>query len=291
MAAVFSERLAWRAGLVALGLMMMWGAVPAQATEGVPPDEFAKITAEHAAESEQFALNNAVATVFHESGHMLVSEFNLPVLGKEEDAVDGLAAILLLEAGNETFETAVQDFANVWFLVAEKADAQDQDLAFWDSHGLDEQRAYNTVCWILGKDPVKFKDFAEESELPANRAAHCPYEYSSLRRSWATLMKPYRAPEGMVTKFEITYAPTSNPRLAYFRDRIMQAGILEIVEKSFSGSFALKDGIQLVAAECGQANAFWQPRERRMTLCYEDVLNSAQLEAQWYIDNPDYEDE
>lgn len=276
-----------RAGASALMMMLaLMVTGPSKAAEPAPPSLYDELSEEQVEEADQFALHNAIATVFHEAGHMLVSEFSLPVLGKEEDAVDGLAVVLLLEAEDENFNTAVEDFANVWFLSAGQA-AEDDELAFWDSHGLDEQRAYSTVCLMLGKNEKRFKDFADSLEFPDYRAEECPSEYESLLTSWSKLLEPHEAGKNDKTNFVIKYEETKNPQLAYFRKKIMDMEVLELVEAAFSGTYKLKDGIKLTATECGVANAFWSPDDREMTLCYEDVLNSAELDAQWYIDNPD----
>ena len=55
----------------------------------------------------EFMVGNALFFLFHETGHMLVSEFELPVLGKEEDAVDTLSSLLLLEAEDKIFDQAL----------------------------------------------------------------------------------------------------------------------------------------------------------------------------------------
>ncbi|HCL66166.1 MAG TPA: hypothetical protein DIC56_15285 [Rhizobium sp.] len=284
------RRCSLRAAPAAAVLASLLAGQPAWAVEPKPPELYDQLSDEQAEEADQFALNNAVATVFHEAGHMLVSEFSLPVLGKEEDAVDGLAVVLLLEAEDEDFNSAVEDFANVWFLSAGASEG-DEDLAFWDSHGLDEQRAYATVCLMLGKSKERFGDFAESLEFPEYRAEECPGEYESLSASWDTVLQPHEAAKGDTTKFKISYAPTRNPQLAYFREMIKDAQVLEMVAETFSGSYRLEDGIKLTATECGVANAFWSPGDREMTLCCEDVLNSAELDAQWYIDNPDEDDQ
>ncbi|MCL6707555.1 DUF4344 domain-containing metallopeptidase [Pseudomonas sp. R2.Fl] len=275
---------------LALGIVQpLLSAAPAGAVEAEPPELYAEITEEQAEEADQFALNIAIATVFHEAGHMLVSEFSLPVLGKEEDAVDGLATVILLEAEDEDLNVVVEDWANIWFLTAGAAE-EGADLAFWDGHGLDEQRAYSTICGMVGKDPDRFAGFADSVDFPAYRTEQCAYEYQSLVASWGTVLAPHEAGEGDATDFTIEYKPTSNPQLAYFRAMIVEAELLEMVQQVFSGTYKLEDGIRLTAMECGVANAFWSPGEREMTLCYEDLLNSANLDAQWYIDNPNEEE-
>ncbi len=263
-------------------------AAPAAAVEATPPELYGELTDEQREEADQFALNVAIGTVFHEAGHMLVSELSLPVLGREEDAVDGLAMLLLLEADDEDLNVAVEDWANIWFLSADP-DAKPEDMPSWDSHGLDEQRAYSTICWMLGKNEKRFKEFADSVEFPGYRAEECLGEYQTLATSWGAVLKPHEAGKGDQTKFTITYEETKNPKLAYFREMIRNAGLMEMVAEVFSGSYKLKDGIKLTASECGEANAYWDGEAREMTLCYEDMLNSADLDAQWYIDNPDEE--
>ncbi|MBR0556329.1 hypothetical protein J5J10_11635 [Ciceribacter sp. L1K23] len=272
-------------GATALSL----AAATAGAVEPEQPELYAELWDEQIEEANQFVINTAIATVFHEAGHMLVSELSLPVLGREEDAVDGLATILLLEAEDEELNVVVEDWANVWFLTAGAAD-EDEELAFWDTHGLDEQRAYNTICMMMGKNRKRFEEFADSVEFPDYRKEQCVYEYEGLRTSWGKVLEPHKAGKGDSTAFKIEYKPTTDPHLAYFRDMIVEAGLLEMVRDVFSGTYKLKDGIRLTATECGVANAFWSAGDREMTLCYEDLLNSANLDAQWYIDNPD-EDE
>lgn len=277
------------ARLVAGAILAATGGTGAGAVEPEPPELYAELWEEQVEEVERFVLNTAIATVFHESGHMLVSELSLPVLGREEDAVDGLATILLLEAEDEELNVVVEDWANIWFLVAGAAE-EDDSLAFWDAHGLDEQRAYNTICMMVGKNPERFEDFAASVDFPDYRKEQCAYEYQNLKASWGAVLEPHKADEGESTDFTIEYKPTDNPQLAYFRDMIVEAGLMEMVRDVFSGTYRLKDGIRLTAAECGVANAFWSPGDREMTLCYEDLLNSANLDSQWYIDNPEEEE-
>src|SRR5690554_4191597 len=46
-----------------------------------------------------FTLNNTRHTLLHEIGHLFVDQFDLPVLGKEEDAVDTFATLTMLNEG------------------------------------------------------------------------------------------------------------------------------------------------------------------------------------------------
>jgi len=58
--------------------------------------ENARITIEE--DRFNFVFANTVFVLFHELGHGLIHEFDLPVLGEEEDAADTIASIFLLRA-------------------------------------------------------------------------------------------------------------------------------------------------------------------------------------------------
>ena len=141
-------------------------------------------------EQEEAATSVASATVFtffHEMGHALIAIYDLPITGREEDAVDQLATLILLEGGEEG-ENAAIDGANSF--VGEDEEEMD-DLSFWDEHSFDEQRFYNILCWIYGKDSEGYQYLVDDETLPAGRAERCPAEYDRMSRSWEALLAPY----------------------------------------------------------------------------------------------------
>lgn len=141
-------------------------------------------------EQEEAGTSVASATVFtffHEMGHALIDIYDLPVTGREEDAVDQLAVMILLQAGEEG-ENAAIDGANSF--VGEEEEEMD-DLSFWDEHSLDEQRFYNILCWVYGKDPEGYQYLVDDETLPADRAERCPAEYDRMSRAWVSLLSPY----------------------------------------------------------------------------------------------------
>jgi hypothetical protein len=153
-------------------------------------DHFGEIFSPYVKSDEE--LGEAVAgatffTFFHEMGHALVHVLELPITGKEEDAVDQLSVITLAESDTE--DAALS--AATWFFVqgAEKGDIE--ELAFWDEHSLDMQRFYNIVCWIYGKNPEKYSYIIDEGILPQDRAIRCPGEYQQMLNSWNRLLEPY----------------------------------------------------------------------------------------------------
>lgn len=138
---------------------------------------------------DYLVIGTLVFALMHELGHGLIDVLELPTTGREEDAVDQLATILLLNQG--PIGDSLAFGAVGWFLTNAKSSQLD-DLALADDHGLDKQRVYNIICWIYGRDPTRYPEVVAEGWLPEHRAEHCPAEYLRLRRSWQILLAPYR---------------------------------------------------------------------------------------------------
>ena len=128
-------------------------------------------------------------TLLHELGHALIDLWDLPITGREEDAVDQLATIILLEGG-EDGQTAALNGADAFWGAEEESD-EDEDLSFWDEHSLGEQRWYNIVCWSYGSDPDGLSDLVGDDWLPEARASQCPDEFARMSKAWDTLLSPY----------------------------------------------------------------------------------------------------
>jgi hypothetical protein len=124
----------------------------------------------------------------HEAGHSLVHLLNLPITGREEDAVDQLATIFLLFGGDDGVNAALAA-AQRFYISGENAISK--DLPFWDEHSLGQQRFYNIACLIYGSNPEKYVGLVSDSLLPKERAIRCDAEFAQASNSWKTLLKPY----------------------------------------------------------------------------------------------------
>lgn len=154
-------------------------------------DYYADLFADYKDDERKEAIVGSLVSVFlHELGHGLIDQLALPAVGKQEDAADQLATVVLVASGDEGNKMAL-DGAYSW--VAE-GDAQGQDTTpFWDEHSLNEQRFYNIMCLIYGSNPDGYADVITEQELPAERAEQCADEYALISGSWNKLLEPYLA--------------------------------------------------------------------------------------------------
>jgi hypothetical protein len=135
------------------------------------------------------AVRGAVAsTFFHELGHALVDAWQIPVTGKEEDAVDQLSTLVLIRQSEEGERMAL-DGAVSFKLYADRDKGWEK--IYWDEHSLDEQRFYDTICLVYGHDPEKYAYLVQDGTLPEERAELCREDYPRVAKSWERLLKPY----------------------------------------------------------------------------------------------------
>ncbi len=129
-------------------------------------------------------------TLFHELAHAFISMYEIPVLGKEEDAADALAAILLIEYFENGQEIALTA-ADLFSIESYRRNGELQEEDFWDEHSLDEQRYYSTLCYIYGSNPEQYAFFVKEGSLSQERADMCIEEYEKTAQDWLDLLGPY----------------------------------------------------------------------------------------------------
>lgn len=138
-------------------------------------------------ETAEAAAGAWLAVALHEAGHAMVDVMELPVTGREEDAVDQLAAWLLIES--DDVDSVLGAAASYYT----EDEADDSDFA--DEHSLNRQRYFNLVCWAYGSDPENSQELIDSWELPEARAEGCEAEYAQLDRSWSRLLREHLRPE------------------------------------------------------------------------------------------------
>ena len=83
------------------------------------------------------------------------------------------------------------------FLMDDEARAADGvEVAFWDVHGPDLQRLYNTVCLAYGASPETRAGLIEEFELPEDRAETCEEEFEVAAESWGAALEEVEGGDG-----------------------------------------------------------------------------------------------
>jgi hypothetical protein len=165
--------------------------------------------------------------LFHELGHGFVNIFDIPITGREEDAVDQFSAFLLLETDPEgmteigtglgVYALFGAEFFNAFALGPTELSRN----VFADEHSLGQQRYYDLMCLVVGSNynvygpliasgvlaalpeivaqpditPEQAQEivakYDDQNVLPAARAVNCEAEYAKIKRSWDVLLEAF----------------------------------------------------------------------------------------------------
>lgn len=152
-----------------------------------------QLEAESNPEESEYEIGERIGAVnsfilAHEFGHALIANYELPVLGKEEDAADAISTVLLLTIPNGAEYAAAS--AAFW---ADFSGRQEPPAVaeYADQHSLDLQRAFDILCWTAGSSELSFEEVAELEALPESRLETCPSEYEQLAGSIAAELRPH----------------------------------------------------------------------------------------------------
>ncbi len=221
-------------------------------------------------DAARFVTSNVVGTFYHELGHAVIDVMQLPVLGREEDAADTLSGLLIDQVWQEDSAFAmISDSALAYVLYdAENATAP-EDQPFWDEHGLDLQRSYNLICIFYGANPNGRAEIIKTFDLPASRAERCPDEYAQAQASWGAMLD------------QIT--TTDNKKGLVLAEGLPKDPIVQILAdeiKTLNETYHLPEQVTVTVAPCGEANAFYTPDNRTITICTEYAEDLARVWAE-----------
>lgn len=125
---------------------------------------------------EDAIIGSIVFSLLHEIGHAVIDQLEIPVLGRQEDAADMIAAHTLLKLPAPLPRRMVSGAAWMWGKEARSEEPDRGDLA--DVHSLSSQRFFNLLCLAYGSDPTTFSLVTDY--LPSDRATGCKLEYKSM---------------------------------------------------------------------------------------------------------------
>ena len=230
---------------------------------------------------ELFVIANIQFTLCHELTHALISTFDIPVLGGEEDAADQIAAICFLHPTdkNRRDPQAVDKLiavADAWRLEWE-LDKDSGGTAYWDEHALDIQRYYQILCVLYGSDPQRFESLPDQLELPWQRAWSCAdYEYDRVVKAGEWLLETYGtrydpSRDYRAGKVSVVYDdPGEDKNQA--RNTLKRSAVFEGKADLMNSLFELPHNIAIVGTDClGDMTASWNQDKREIVFCYDLV--------------------
>ena len=215
---------------------------------------------------DHFVHANAAHTLYHELAHALIDQFNIPILGQEEDAADNFATLELARRFGPEAKPMLSDVATAWLMLHD--DLAPDDFDYHDNHDLYAQRAYRTICMFYGLDPAENTDIANWADIPQDLHGICEETALMTRDNWeGALANTLRQDDDPVPEVTLTYAPPERNNV--LKVRLEASGLLEDFVADITDSFAWPAPIKVVALTCNEPNAFWDPETRSIEFCYE----------------------
>lgn len=183
------------------------------------------------ADRETVLAGTTLFILLHELGHGMVDLFDLPITGREEDAVDQFAAITLIDSDEEddTLEERPSRLALLGAYFFQQLSFAPEEMTrhiFSNEHALGQQRYYDVMCLVLGANtelygPIlalgiqmvddaatrypdlvneeRVMDWLEKTDdlniLPYQRALRCEAEYARYSASWNYLVDTFMVPQ------------------------------------------------------------------------------------------------
>jgi len=232
----------------------------------------------------EFVVGNVVFVLLHELSHLIIQDFEVPVLGNSEDAADTLAAVTLIRADRARPES---DFRLIRMLLT-AADAnrilwqrsleQDNSAVYFARHPLSVQRAARITCLAYGSDMELLEPLPEIVGLPEFRAFWCDEEYNDAEMAWLWVRDSFvRESTGTATEHQFIYGSTRDPGRQAIRDRLMQNEVLERTLAFVGRTMLLPDAITLRTSSCGSPDAYWDADAREIVICYQLIEAFYQL--------------
>ncbi len=225
-----------------------------------------------------FVIGNIAFVLAHEFSHLVIDDYEIPVLGNSEDAADTLAAVSLIRLDRARPE---KNYAYIRMLLS----AADGNRILWETglerdnpdtygarHPLSIQRVSRIVCLVYGSNMDTFAPLASASHLPAFRADWCDLEFENAEKAWLWVRDTYiRKAEPLKLVNEVDYGNTKDPAEKKIRERLIEARILERSMAVVEETILLREPFTLRTRSCGSPDAYWDSEKRDIVLCYELV--------------------
>lgn len=223
-----------------------------------------------------FVVGNTLFAVYHELGHALIDLLDLPVVGREEDAADGFAAVMMIPPEPDTIrDELIIAVADGWRLQSELMASGGDQFPLWAEHALDEQRFFAVVCWLVGSDQEGFFEFADEAGMPLERIETCADDFERMKASWHDLLDGYEdgaassgdSEEGRMTVTFDKPKPEDAEAFTWTnRGDVVARSIREL-----DRNIRLPDDILIRFQSCDEANAYWHGERGEVLICYSLV--------------------
>ena len=171
---------------------------------------------------QQFIISNTVSVFLHEAGHMLMWEYDLPVLGREEDAADAFQNWYMIVTRDyfpddasynyyaNFFHPMVEDTADYYYF-SEKL-GYDKEVLPWDWHSPNEVRYFQALCIMADGNPELFENYLEIFFPVKYHTKHFPIQNKFIRHREPPQIRHLWPPAAPGTRNSCLWVPSTSMR-------------------------------------------------------------------------------
>ncbi len=233
-------------------------------------------------------LGTTLGIFFHELGHALIGETQLPATGPEEDTADEFSAINLgwiaLGDGSnpalaQTFSDAAEYASLFWFYAG--VQSMDTDLAqsWQDEHAPGLKRFRNSFCMLYASNPQQYEDLAQKVGFENTTEQRCVDDYAKRSNAWNAILSTVMRQQGSTGggTLRVRFEPPSTEIGRVVKTYLGDSGDMARVVGFLGQMYAWPRDLSVVFKDCGDVNAWYSPDDASITMCYEMAEFASQV--------------
>ena len=151
----------------------------------------------------EFTEKVTLAVIYHEIGHLVIDEFNVPIFANEEDVADSFMSFMLIhvpedyedyesyEYWSEAPTKIIKGMFDYYFykilLGIDTTSYYGVESEYGD-HSTDNKRLFNIACFMKGANPELFESFISKRNFDTILEDKCNYNYWEMSDAWWELL-------------------------------------------------------------------------------------------------------
>lgn len=196
---------------------------------------------------------------------------SIRILGREEDAVDNFANMVMIHPENGVVADDMAIAAAEGWLLTHDAyeESGATPNAYMGTHSPDLQRGYNMYCQIIGSDPNGWAALASHLGFGEDRITTCTEEFLDRNEDWRqSLTLASRNISG--GRFVLRFDPAYSQRTRAAREFVTANHIFSDALAKLAQQWPPGIDVPVTFKDCdGDSNAYWLFDENAVIFCYE----------------------
>lgn len=160
-------------------------------------DQVAKLVKQHSRDPiyQQTLLNGAfIQNALHNAALGIFDALGVPIWGREFDAADRLAALIMTQFGEDVMAATVESTTQIFQWSNRTWTGRD----FASTASPEAQRFFNYLCIAYAASPYDYDYLVRGGTLPKERAERCDGEYQQIKKAFDLRIMPFVDPDLLV---------------------------------------------------------------------------------------------